>query len=122
MQSSHQHAGLHRVVCLLDVIEEGVQFMLPVATPIPGIEQLIDALGDAASIDEPSLSWMQDRKACEDAAEAMSEDLVEQFAQATLQADRTQIAHAMLLECILEQRHNDARLPCSREGGCAEAG
>ena len=54
----------------------------------------------------------------EDGAEAMSEDLVEQLAQAALQADGPHVAHAALLRGVLEERHDDARLPRSGKSRC----
>ncbi len=66
-------------------------------------------------MNESSLRWMQDGETSKDVAEAMGKDLVEQLAQTALQTDGAQVAHAVLLQRILEQRHDHTRLPCSRE-------
>ena len=72
-------------------------------------------------MDESALRWMEDGKARKDAAQAMSEDLLEQLAQAALQADGPHVAHVALLQRVLDQRHDDAGLPARGEGGCAQA-
>jgi hypothetical protein len=56
----------------------------------------------------------------EDLGQPMRQDLVEELAQAALQADRADVGHAALLEWVLHQRYNHARLPRVRETGAAQ--
>ena len=110
-QRALQHLGLHAVVGLHDVVEQRVQLTPAGAAVLPRVQQLIDALRDAAAAYEAALSRVQHSVFCEDLSQPHSQHQHEELAEAALQADGPNVLHRALLLRVLHQRDDDTRLP-----------
>jgi hypothetical protein len=85
MQCTSKNISLHTV------IEERVELLVIGTTPAPCVEQLTDALAGSAARDESSLRGIEDWMENENATEAHSEHLAEEFPQAILEANGTHV-------------------------------
>jgi len=87
----------------------------------PCVEQLVNALGDAASMDEATLGWVEDRRASKDAAQPIGKYFHEQFTEATLQTDGSNVVHCTIFLLIFHQWNDHTGLPSGWEKGMSEA-